>query len=304
VNFSEQPASKQWAALKYRGEKFAEVWFKPEGEPFALTFRIPQSSFHLPGMDQLLTAENLLKAVGVAAAEVESWRHEGASPSGASGPDAELGHPLPPPPPDVSHLNLHVSLKPPPQAAAPAEVPESEVPEEKWQDLDARWKAVLDLEASMETVRISVEGLRGEMEAASRQTLTPDEKVHAMNADVAQWNKAKTRILHALPKVREFIHRATWAAGLPERKELEEIVKNHIRPRIPFPGMDKVAEQMEHLLKDRQGLAAQGTAVYQECKSISSDVQGALRTLKANAAANAAKKRGGTDARSKSFKRM
>ena len=79
MNFSEQPPSKQWVALKYRGEIIAEVWFKPEGEPFALTFRIPQKSFQLPGMGQRLTTENLLKAVGLAAEDVESWRHEDAS---------------------------------------------------------------------------------------------------------------------------------------------------------------------------------------------------------------------------------
>src|SRR5262245_60670558 len=73
VNFSERPPSKQWAALKYRGDTFAEVWFKPEGEPFALTFRIPGESFQLPDMGQLLTTENLLKAVGIAAEDVESW---------------------------------------------------------------------------------------------------------------------------------------------------------------------------------------------------------------------------------------
>src|SRR6266567_206975 len=92
VNFSEQPPSKQWAALKYRGEKFAEVWFKPEGEPFALTFRIPQSSFQIPGMGQLLTTENLLKAVGLATEEVESWRHEGTPQSGMNGSHSELKH--------------------------------------------------------------------------------------------------------------------------------------------------------------------------------------------------------------------
>jgi hypothetical protein len=36
MKFSEQPPSEQWAALKYRGEKLAEVWFKPEGEPFSI----------------------------------------------------------------------------------------------------------------------------------------------------------------------------------------------------------------------------------------------------------------------------
>src|SRR3954468_10450266 len=89
MNFSEQPPSKQWAALKYGGEKVAEVWFKPEGEPFAVTFRIPQSSFRIPGLGQRLTPENLLKAVGLAAEGVESWRHGGASPSGGNGLNPE-----------------------------------------------------------------------------------------------------------------------------------------------------------------------------------------------------------------------
>jgi hypothetical protein len=300
VNFSEQPPSKQWAALKYRGETFAEVWFKPEGEPFALTFRIPQRSFQIPGLGQRLAAENLLKAVGITTDEVESCRHEGASPSGLSGTNSQLGQPLPPPPPDVTHLTLYVCLKPP-QPVATGESGEPEIPETKWQDLEARWNAILGLEASMDTLRISLEALRTEMEASSRRMLTAEEKAHALNADVAQWNKAKSRILFALPKAREFIHRATWATGTPERKKLEEVIKNHIQPRIPVPHMDKVSEQLDNLLKDRQVLSAQGMSVFQECKNISADVQGALRTLQSNSAANATKKRGATGARGKTF---
>jgi hypothetical protein len=301
VNFSEQPPSKQWAALKYRGEQVAEVWFKPEGEPFALTFRIPQKSFQIPGMDQLLTTENLLKAVGIANEEVESWHHDGAAASGTDGPNSELGHSLPPPPQDVTHLNLFVRLQPPPQDVAADESGEPEIPEAKWQDLEARWNAILGLEATMETLRISMESLRAEMEAASRRTLTADEKVHALNADVAQWNKAKSRLLFALPKAREYIHRSTWATGTPERKNLEEVFKNHVRPRIAVPQMGQVVEQLESLLKDRQVLSAQGVSVYQECKSLSAEVQGTLRTLQSNAAANATKKRGQTATRGKSF---
>jgi hypothetical protein len=297
VNFSEQPPSKQWAALKYRGEKFAEVWFKPEGEPFALLFRIPQQSFHLPDMDQRLTTENLLKAVGLALEDVESWRHEGDSPAARNASTAALGHPLPPPRQDVTHLNLHVSLKPP----TAAESGEPEIPEEKWQNLEARWNVILGLEASMDTLRISLEAMRAEMEASSRQTLKTEDKVHALNADVAQWNKAKRRINYALPKVREFIHRSTWSTGTPERKKLDELFKNYIRPRIPFPQMGQVMEQVENLLKDRQVLSAQGVSVYQECKSISADIQGALRTLQSNAAANKTRSRDATRAKGKFF---
>ncbi len=301
MNFSEQPSSKQWAGLKYRGEKFAEVWFKPDGQPLALAFRIPQESFHIPGIGELLTAENLLTAVGVAAEEVESWRREDASASDADGSDSELGSPLPAPPQGVAHLNLYVHLKPPPQAVAPDEGREPAIPEAKWQDLEARWKAVLELEASMDVPRISMEGLRAELEAALRRMLTPDEKVHALNADVAQWNKAKSRVHYALPKVREFIHRSTWATGTPERKRLEELFKSHIRRRKPFAEMDKTAEQLENLLKDWQVLSAHGTSVHQECKGVAVDVQGALRTLQSGAAANAVKQRGATIAKSKFF---
>jgi hypothetical protein len=301
VNFSEQPPSKQWAALKYKGEKFAEVWFKPEGEPFAFTIRIPQGSFQISGIGPLLTTENLLKAVGIATEEVESWRHEGADPSGPGGSDSEVGHPLPPPRQDVTHLHLYVRLKPPPQPVASKDGDESVVPEAKWQDLEARWNAILGLEASIDTLRISMEGLRTEMEGSSRRVLSPDEKVHALNADVAQWNKAKSRILYALPKMRDFIHRSTWAAGTPERKMLEELFQNYIRPRIPFAQMDQVVEQLENLLKDRQVLSAHGVTVYQESRSLAADVQGTLRTLQNNAAANATKKRGAAGAKGKFF---
>jgi hypothetical protein len=302
VNFSEQPPSKQWAALKYRGETIAGVWFKPEGEPFALTFRIPQKNFHLPGMGQQLTTENLLRAVAIATEEVESWRHGDFSHSGMNGANPELGNPLPPPPPDVAHLDIVVRLKPPAQTVARKESSELEISSTKWQDLEARWKALLGLEAAVDTLRISVEGLRAEMEASWKKTLTTDEKLHALRADVAQWTKAKSRIHHALPKVREFIHRSIWSLGSPERKKLEEIYKNHIQPHIPFPQMDKVLEQLESLQKDRQVLSAHGATVLHECKSITADVQGALRTLQSNAAANASKKKSAKRAQGKFFK--
>jgi hypothetical protein len=305
VNFSEQPPSKQWVALKYRGEKVAEVWFKPEGEPFALRFRIPQRSFQIPGGGQGLTTENLLRAVGIATEEVESWRHEGVFHSGMNGSNPELGYPLPPPPQDATHLNLYVSLKPPPQAVAPKESGEPEIPEEKWQDLKARWNAILGVEATMDTLRLRMEGLRVEMEASSKKTLTTEEKLHALNADVAQWNKAKSRVHYALPKVKEFVHRATWAMGTPERKKLEEFFKEEdIRPPIPFAQMDKMREQLENLLKDRQVLSAQGMTVYQECQSISAEIQGALRRLQSNAARNVRERMGASRAKGRFFKEI
>lgn len=301
MSFLDQPPSKQWAVLKYRSEPIAEVWFKPSEEPFGLTIRIPQKSFEQPEIRLRLTAENLLKALGIQAEEVESYRLEGATPTDRMGSEEERGQPLARPRPEVSHLTLLIRVKGASQAVESAENGEQEIPESKWQDLEARWNAIQGLEASIDTLRISMEGLRTEMESSSRKTLTMEEKVHALNADVAQWNKAKSLVVYALPKVREFIHRSTWATGAPERKKLEELFKNYIRPRIPFPQMDQVLEELESLLKDRQVLSALGVSVYQECKSVAAEVQGALRTLQSNASANATKKRGATIAKGKSF---
>jgi hypothetical protein len=294
VDFSEQPPSKQWAALKYKGEKIADVWFKPDGEPFALTFRIPQKSYHIPGMDQLLTAENLLTAVALATDQVESWRQGDVCHSGMDGSNPELRRPLPPPPQDVADLTIHVRLKPPTKEGS-----QPEIPLERWQDLQARWNAILALEATIDGLRQRMESLRSEMEGAFRKTLTADEKVHALNADVAQWNKAKGRVHYSLPKIKEFIHRATWVMGTSERKKLEELFKNHAPPSPPYPEMDKVPGQLECLLKDRQVLSSQGVAVCQECQGISAEIQGALRTLQNNAAANIRKKLGAARAKGK-----
>jgi hypothetical protein len=301
VNFSDQPPSKQWAALKFGGEEFAGVWFKPEGEPSSLRFRIPEKSFRIPGLDQLLTTENLLKSVGIAMEEVESWRQGGVAHDGLNGSNPEFKQLLPPPAGDMSHLDISVWLKAPVQVTVTQENGEPEIPLEKWQDLEARWKAILGLEATMEALRQRMDSLRAEMEASFGKTLTTEEKASALNGDVAQWNKAKSRVHHAVPKAKEFIHRATWAVGTPERKKLEEIFKNYIQPHIYFPEMGKVPELLDNLQKDRQILSAQGMTVFQECTTIYAEIQGALRTLKSNAAANALKKRDAAKPKGKPF---
>ena len=181
--------------------------------------------------------------------------------------------------------------QPPAQAAARNESGAQEVPPEMWQALGVVWRNILGLEASIETLRLSMEGVRAEMEAAFKKSLTVEEKVHALQADVVQWNKAKNRVHFALPKVQEFIHRAIWASTVPERKSLEEVVKNHIEPRVPLPQMDEVRELLGHLQKDRQVLFAQGNAVNQECRGILGEIQRTLRTLQRNAADRARQKR-------------
>lgn len=302
MNFSEQPPSKQWAALKYRGDKFAEVWFKPEGEPFALLFRIPQTSFQAPGMAQLLSTENLLKAVAIPPDEVESWYFIGASHSSTDETNTELATPLPPPSRNMTHLTVQVSLKPPAPIVPSPESAEPETVEGRWQALEARWKAIEGLEATVDTLRIRLEGLRVQMEASTKAMLTAEEKLHALNADVSCWNKAKSRVHFALPKLREFTHRAIWALGTPERKQLEELFNSLSQTQVPLAQLDKMSDQLESLLKDRQILCAQGVSVSQECQSIFAEVEGTLRTLKNNAAANARKKQNAGRAKGKFFK--
>ncbi len=204
VNFFERPPSTQWATLKYRGEKFAEVWFKPEDDTLALAFRILQRSFLDPGMGQQLTMENLLRAVGIARQDVDSWHHGDVSHAGMNGSNPDFSNPLPPPPHDDAEVHVYVRLKPPPPALACSETNELEISAVKWQDLEARWKVILGLEATMETLRISMESLRSEMEASSRKTLTTEEKVHALRLTWRNGPRQKTAFTTACRRSKSF----------------------------------------------------------------------------------------------------
>ena len=57
---------------------------------------------------------------------------------------------------------------------------------EQWQALDAIWKAILGMEVSIDSLRLNMDSLRAEMEAAFKKPLSVEEKVHALQADVAQ----------------------------------------------------------------------------------------------------------------------
>ena len=287
------PVPNERAALKLGGEFVAEAWYEAEGESSILVVRVPRERLEIVDPSRRLTVEILLMAASLSNDDVESWRLADASPSD----DLELSLPLPPPLPDATHLTIYVRLKPPAQASAH----EPEIALETWHFLEARWKVLLGLEGSIETSRLGMDGLRSEMESAFKKSLAVEEKLHGLQADIAQWTRAKSRIHHALPKAREFIHRATWALAVPERKRLEEIYKNHIEPRIPLPQVDRVREQLEHLQKERQVLLAQGNAVYQDCRSILAEVQRAVSTLQRNAADNARRKRDAKSQKGKQF---
>lgn len=291
MDFAELPPSKQWAALKYRGEKFAEVWFKPEGEPCGLTFRIPRESFQRPGLDKELTMANLLKAVTLALEEVESWRYGDVTRAGLDASTPDFTSVLPAPSQEHAYLEIHVRLKPPTPADAGPVRSVPEVPAVRWEELEARWKAILGLEASIDSLRMNMESLMAEMEGAGNKNLTVEEKVNALRADVAQWTKEKKRLRDALPKMKDVIHRSVWAMGTPERKRLAALYTEHIQPHVPLPPTVDVLKELDALQKARQILLAQGHTVYQESRTLTANFQGLARTLHNNAAARAKKKR-------------
>jgi hypothetical protein len=289
VNVSERVPSSDWEPLTHQGAEIAQVWFKPDSEPLALVFRVSRTRLEADDLAQQPTVEDLLQAAGISNEEADTWQFLEEFHVGMDGTNLEVKRVLPPPPPDESYLTIHLRLKPPTQARTEGEA--QELTPEQWQALDATWKTILGLEASIDALRLSMDGLRMEMESGFKKTLNVDEKVHCLQSDVSQWTKAKNRIHYGLPKVREFVHRATWAHAVPERKRLEEVVKNNIEPRIPLSDMDDIRERLGHLQKDRQVLFAQGNAVNHECRGLLAEIQRALSTLQRNAVENQRRKR-------------
>jgi len=177
------------------------------------------------------------------------------------------------------------SEQPPPEARNQESPGDSELTDSsaRWQDLEGRWKSILGIEAAVDNVRASIESLLLQMEGSLKRTLTIEEKSYALRADIAQWDRAKNRVHYVLPRMRDFIHRAVWSLGSPERKRLGELYKEHIQPQIPFAEMNDILKQLEDLQKDRQVLSGLGKGVYQESKAIAAEVQGAVSALQNNA---------------------
>lgn len=294
MSVAEQQLSTDWVVLTHEGEPIAEVWQMPEDGRTTFVFLVPRD--RLERGERPVTVAMLLDAATLDLDSVDSWRLGEECHADA---DRTLETPLPSPGPDDSHLTVYVHLKSPaiPNGHSPVE----EFPLEKWQALDVIWKAIISLESSIDATRLGMDGLRAEMDAAFKRPLAVEEKLNALQADIAQWTKAKSRVHHALPKVREFVHRATWAMAVPERKRLEEIIKEHVEPRIPMANVDQFRERLEHLQKDRQVLLATGNAVHQECRGILGEIQRATSTLQRNAAERARQKRSAGREKGKHF---
>jgi hypothetical protein len=297
VKLEDIPPSTQWAALKVNRIKFAEVWFKPEGSARSLIVRLPRQSFETPGLQHLLVIDQLLKAINIAPDTVATWHLTTDPVSPLDAYVVDRTQLLPMLPDGIAHLLIHVEVATTLPEQSATSLPASADKAARWEMLESRWNTILGIEATIDSMRLRMESLRGELEAASNKSMSADEKLHAANADVAQWNKAKSRAKFVLPKVKEYIHRATWVLGTHERKMLAELFKHDAQVELEKLDLSDLHNQLENLLKDRQILSAQGTTAYQEGKAGCDDVQRSLRTLQTNAQANAVKKRAATRAK-------
>lgn len=298
MSFAEIDCSLQWGNLSFQGEVFAQVWFKPASMPNGLTFRIPQATFHHPAISPHLTIGNLLKAIGLDADAVQTWRTSDEAQNEIANYHVELLQPLPPLPSNTPQLYLHVLIKQPESTEAMSASSDPKQALIKWQELQARWNNILGMEVTIDTLRQRMESLKSEIESESARAMTTDEKLNSLNADVAQWNKAKSRARYVLPRIKEYIHRATWVLGTPERKTLEETFKKDAACPSNLAELDR---ELQILLKDRQILAAQGTTCHHEGRSSCDEIKKTHQTMHRNAAANAVKKRAITRAKGKAY---
>ena len=154
-----------------------------------------------------------------------------------------------------------------PMAAPPAGVSDGQA-EKIFATIESDWNAIIQLERNLASVTKQLNGMMGRLQSLNRD-LTPQERVAADSNDTKAWTDVRRflrdRIAEVSRQVRAFDIGADSQAG--DRRALEDIVTNHVKPKVPLPNLPAVAQQFEAHRKTCQNLLTQSGAALSKAQS-------------------------------------
>lgn len=258
------------------GQQVAWVWIRPAVIPAGLMFALPATLFVQPAIQPRLTVRQLVAASGLDPSQILAWTVDGQSFDALGGTSPNLDQILSPHT-DGSHLEISVWMIPwtqtawPAGPAAQAVYPQQQpaytatgCSNEDWQMLDAIdscWNGVLQLEARVGSVRKELTSSISRLNSINRD-LNTDERRFCDSSDLQDWSDARRWLRDStltLSKSLKEIDTGT-TSGAGRRHTFDDIYRNHVLPKVPFPGLAQAANEFETYRKILQSVLASATA--------------------------------------------
>lgn len=276
--FAQRPASTTWELLTVAGPPPLNLWawFKPVHAPNSVAIQTPPQLWQVPGgcrcnLRQLADAADIDWLMG--------WTIAGQFYPVNEQTTAYLDLPLPAPVPGVEPIVI-LWANVPAESAAPV-IPFAMAPTGvvvpaagavaaadgqtaiMLDQIESYWHNVLLLDAEIRRARMQLEQCMSRVNSLNRD-LNTDEALAADNADKKDWQDARRWLRDSAASLSRSIKEIDVGilSGAGQRHRFEDIIKQHVEPRIPFPGLPQAVLDFEMLHKSAKNvLTAAQTAL-------------------------------------------
>lgn len=237
------------------------AWYKPPQAPNDVVLQIPDEAYRT--VPNGITLRELLNAADIPLREASAWTVHGLTFPVEGGANPLLDQPLPPAGPAgiVVHVqapDLPLPRSEPLTSNSPQVHGTSEplaASQAVLEAINAEWHAIIQHERQVDALRRQLGAVQGTLQSLNRD-LDPDERLYADTLDKKDWQDTRRWLRDALALVGKTIRAhdigATSAAG--NRRRFEELYKQFVEPRIPFPGMELERLAFEQHRKNNQSL--------------------------------------------------
>lgn len=162
--------------------------------------------------------------------------------------------------------------------------------------IESEWQSCITLERQLAGVRKKVTGLLSKIQGLDRE-LSPEERLHADNADVKDWQEARRWLKDVSNRANRYVKEhdigVTSMAG--RRKSFEETYRTVIEPKRPVAGLDNMLREFDSYRKSLNTLLNNMNNAYQtasqEGERRATRVLGRIRAKARNAKSTVSRKR-------------
>jgi hypothetical protein len=267
MSFAVRPPSSAWEAVAVAGDPPVSVWawFKPPQAPNSVTVYIPDDIRPVADPAGLLTLRRLAMATGVE--QLVGWTIAGQSFQLDDRTAALLDTPIHRPAPGAdAQIILWTPL-----VAAPAlspmlmpvggALPTGGDPGPLFDLIGYYWNSIQQIESELRRVRMQLEQAISRLSSLNRD-LNTEEALAADSLDKKDWQEARRWLKDCAAPLSRSVKEIDVGivSGAGQRGRFEDLYRQFIIPRIPFPGLKQSAIDFEMHNKSAKNVLAAAQA--------------------------------------------